>query len=147
MGPADPAVEGDEIRLAVPASPEHGRVARVMVGRLAVRHGLRARAVEDLRIATDESVIVLLGEPSGGPGTDPDLATLPGSAAEPDGTLTVRARLEPDRLAVDLWAPDAGEPSPDALERFRRLVVDLVDEVEVDSAARRVRFSRRRDRT
>jgi anti-sigma regulatory factor (Ser/Thr protein kinase) len=122
---------GDEIRLTLPARHDHGRLARVMVSRLAVRHGFRPREVEDLRIATDEAIIVLLGGWS-----TPDAAT---------GSLTVRTQLQGASFSVEVTAPGTEPPDADGLARFRELVQDLVDGMEVDTASRTVRF--RRDRS
>lgn len=123
----DPEADGDEIRLTLPARAEHGRIARVMVSRLAVRHGLRPREVEDLRIATDESVILLLGQP--------------GAEA---GSLTVRTRLVGPALHVELVASHAEDPDPDALARFTQLVTPLVDGLKVIRDGGTVRFHRAR---
>lgn len=101
-----------------------------MVSRLAVRHGFRPREVEDLRIATDEAIIVLLGGWS-----SPDAAT---------GSLTVRTHLEGPAFGVEVSAPGSDPPDADAVGRFHELVQDLVDAMEVDSARRTVRFSRTR---
>jgi hypothetical protein len=124
---ADSVIDGDEIRLTLPARPEHGRIARVMVSRLGVRHGFRPREVEDLRIAVDESVILLLGSPG---------AT--------GGTLTVRTRLDGPALHVELLASHAEEPDPEALERFTQLVTPLVDGLKVIRDGGTVRFHRAR---
>lgn len=125
--PADAERRGDEIRLTLPARADHGRIARVMVSRLGVRHGFRPREVEDLRIATDEAIILVLA----GDG-----------AAE--GSLTVRARLDGPTLVVDVAASHTEELDETAVARFEQLVGDLVDEVEVDGELGTVRFRRRR---
>lgn len=127
VSPIEVAPGGDEIRLSLPARADHGRIARVMVSRLGVRHGFRPREVEDLRIATDEAVILLLGAVGAG-----------------DGSLTVRTRLDGPSLSVEVVASHAEEPDAAALARFQELVADLVDETEVDAEAGIVRFSRRR---
>ena len=125
--PIDAAPGGDEIRLSLPARADHGRIARVMVSRLGVRHGFRPREVEDLRIATDEAIILLLG-----------------AVGASDGSLTVRTRLEGSSLAVEVVASHAEEPEAAALARFQELVADLVDDAELDADTGTVRFSRSR---
>ena len=127
MGTTEQRNDGDEIRLTLPARAEHGRIARVMVSRLAVRHGFRPREVEDLRIATDESVILLLGAP--------------GAQA---GALTVRSRFDGPDLQVELVASHAEEPDADALRRFTELVTPLVDGLKVIRDGGTVRFHRAR---
>ena len=50
----------DEVRLEVPAESTFARVVRIAVSALAVRRGFSVSVVEDLRIAVDESLILLL---------------------------------------------------------------------------------------
>lgn len=58
----------DEIRLAVPATPEFLRLARVTASGLASRLKFSYDEVEDLRLAIDELCFVLIGS-RGRPGT------------------------------------------------------------------------------
>lgn len=51
----------DEVRLAVPATPEFLRLARVTASGLASRMGFSYDEVEDLRLAIDELCFVLIG--------------------------------------------------------------------------------------
>ena len=51
----------DEVRLAVPATPEFLRLARVTASGLASRLGFTYDEVEDLRLAIDELCFVLIG--------------------------------------------------------------------------------------
>ena len=51
----------DEVRLAVPASPEFLRLARVTATGLASRLGFTFDEVEDLRLAIDELCYALIG--------------------------------------------------------------------------------------
>ena len=58
---------GDHIRLVLPAEPDYGRIARVAASSLALRLGFSFAEIEDLRLAVDEMVILLM-RPEGGPG-------------------------------------------------------------------------------
>ena len=51
----------DEVRLAVPATPEYLRLARVTATGLASRLGFTYDEVEDLRLAIDELCFALIG--------------------------------------------------------------------------------------
>lgn len=51
----------DEVRLAVPATPEFLRLARVTASGLASRLGFTFDEVEDLRLAIDELCFMLIG--------------------------------------------------------------------------------------
>ena len=119
----------DEIRLEVPAQPEYGRLARVTVAGLAVRLGFSHTAVEDLRLALDEALILLLD----------------GSGR--DGEIVLVYRLLDDAIEVDLTAQinkGVAPPSEAAIERFGRMVADLVDVALADPAHRSVRFRKAR---
>jgi hypothetical protein len=127
----DDVADGDEIVLRMPADARFARVARVAVSSLAVRLGFDVTVVEDLRIAVDEALIVLLrdddgdGDGDGGqpPGDEAVVMTL--RAGAPD--LVVELRLDPrpeGRVARDADA--------ERLSRFTelippRVVVHVVD--------------------
>ena len=118
----DPRVLGpDQIRLEMPADSRFARVARVAVSSLAVRLGFDVGVVEDLRIAVDEALVLLLRD-------------LPGATtALPDGppvtvVMTLTARV-PD-LQVELRLDPPPPPAPtadeltdeDPLSRFAELL-------------------------
>jgi len=122
-------VPDDQIRLVLPADPAYGRVARVAVQGLAGRLGLPARAVQDLRIAVDETLVLLL-RPEG-------------SAGEVTFTFTVT----PDRLVIDAeTTAGADQPWLDAgaRTRFEALVADTVDRHEVDDSGHHVHLEKAR---
>src|SRR3989442_11227361 len=60
--------DSTEVRLAVPATPEFLRLARLTVAGVASRMGFTYDEVEDLRIAIDELCFSLVGN-SGRPGS------------------------------------------------------------------------------
>jgi serine/threonine-protein kinase RsbW len=102
----------DHIRLALPADAEYGRIARIAAAGLALRMGFSYREIEDLRLAVDEAIILLLRQHSG------------------DGTLTVEFDPSPDQLVIDVrTAPRDGSPSDDeGRQRFATIVGDVIDE-------------------
>lgn len=128
-GPVDDdASAPDVIRLVLPAEPDYGRIARIAASSLALRLGLSFTEIEDLRIAVDETVILLL-RPEG------EL-----------GDITLEFTVEPHALTIDAvttagsaqhWF-DAG-----ALSRFDEIVRDTVDEHDVDEPARHVHLVKR----
>ncbi len=108
---------GDEIRLVLPADPQYGRVARVAVQGLGVRLGMWPRDVEDLRIAVDETLILLLHPEGGG------------------GQIAFRFRITDERLVIDATSSagrDQHWVDQGALARFEALVSDTVDVCMVD---------------
>lgn len=123
----NPPAAADEIRLAMPAQPEYGRLARVTVAGLALRLGFSHTEVEDLRLAVDEGLILLL------------------DGSGHDGEIEAVYRLLDDAIEVELTA-DLGRrvprPSEAAIDRFQTMVADLVDVAVADPAKRTVRFRR-----
>jgi serine/threonine-protein kinase RsbW len=121
MPPA--TVVGDEIRLVLPAEAEYGRIARITASSLALRLGFSFPDIEDLRIALDEMVILLLR---------------PEGAA---GSISITFTITEDRLAIDATTT-AGLDQPwvdeAALARFDQLVSELVDEHRIDDEGRHV---------
>lgn len=105
----------DEVKLAVPATPEFVRLARVTAAGLASRLGFTFEQVDDLRLAIDELCYALIG-PSGRP-----------------GTVQLRYLLRPDGIEVEgagHFHEDAGPPS--AVSELSGQILDaLVDEHEV----------------
>jgi hypothetical protein len=115
--------EHDEIRLVLPADPRYGRVARVAATGIGMRMGLDWPDIQDLGLALDETVILLL-RPEG-------------SAGEMTFTFTV----EPDQLVIDavstagtdqFWTDDA------AISRFEEILDTVIDVHTLDASGRHV---------
>jgi hypothetical protein len=90
-----------------------------------LRLGFSYREIEDLRLAVDEAVILLLRHD------------------HPDDTLTLVFDPSPERLIIDLYAPKATQPSaPDdeTLDRFMTIVADVVDDYAVDADLHHLRL-------
>lgn len=106
---------GDTIRLVLPAEPGYGRIARIAASSLALRLGLSFAAIEDLRLAIDEAVILLLR---------------PGTAGE----ITIEFGVARDRLTIDADTSSEGPATfePEAQARFEEIVGDTVDVVTID---------------
>lgn len=111
------ATAGDQIRLVLPAEPDYGRLARIAASSLALRLGLTFADIEDLRIAVDETVILLL-RPEGS-----------------RGDITLEFTIEPNALVIDA-STTAGDDQhwldAGARRRFDEIVQDTVDVHEVD---------------
>ncbi len=126
---ADDATASDEVRLAVPASPEFLRLARVTATGLASRLGFTFDDVEDLRLAIDEMCFTLIG-PKGRSGSIELVYRILDRALEVAGTIA----------ADELATPDLSEWSDQILNA-------LVDEHEVwgDGGRAGFRLLKRRD--
>jgi hypothetical protein len=124
----EPDERRDVIRLVLPAEPDYGRIARIAASSLALRMGLSFAEIEDLRIAVDETVILLL-RPEGD-----------------TGEITLELTVEPHALTIDATTTAGGTQSwtdAGALARFADIVGDTVDVHDVDEAARHVRLVKR----
>lgn len=121
-------VTDDHIRLSLPARHEYARIARIAVAALALRLGFDYREVEDLRLAVDEALILLL------------------AAERADGRVEVHYGTQPGvlefRATVDL-ADGAPPPADAARNRFAALVGELVDEWAIDDDGRVVTLAKR----
>lgn len=108
-----------EVRLEVPASPEFLRISRIMAAGVASRVGFTLDEVEDLRIAIDELCFSLVGP------------------RRREGTITLRYRLDGDRLEVEgagRFTDDLGnDPVVSALSE--QILAAVVDECVLSTGA------------
>lgn len=120
-------MNGDQLHLRLPADPAYVRVARAAAVGLGERLGMPWRDIEDLALAVDETLVLLL-RPGGTSGEVAITFTVA------DDALGVRTRLT------------AGQdpPAPGALERFLALVAPMVDAHEVGAGATEVVIQKRR---
>lgn len=114
----------DHIRLALPADAEYGRIARIAAAGLALRMGFSYREIEDLRLAVDEAIILLLRHEDG------------------ESTITIKFERSADQLAIDIQAAprDTNQTDDEGRARFATIVGDVIDEYEVDEPQRRIRM-------
>jgi serine/threonine-protein kinase RsbW len=113
------------VRLALPASPEYIRLARLVVAGLATRAGFSYDDVEDLRIAVDELCFLMVG-PTG-----------------LDGEVALTFTVRDDALEVNGRGRAAvGELSPFS----KRIVAAVTDwhEIQSDDGDVMFRFARSR---
>ncbi len=120
----------DEVRLEVPAESTFARVVRIAVSALAVRRGFDVSVVEDLRIAVDESLILLLRAVQPRPA---GAAPVTGSDG-PSLILTLSGGRDEMRIDLRLAPPPPVDDADadDALARFGELVPPRVVVEEVD---------------
>lgn len=128
--PAPVASSVSLVRLRVPADSRYARVVRVAVGAFAIQIGLRPEVVEDLRLAVDEALILLLATL----GADED-TTHVGLVVVLDqdptsGALAFAVGTDPE--------PEGVAAGADALARFHELIPAEVTVDGVDLAGGRV---------
>jgi serine/threonine-protein kinase RsbW len=124
-------LQGDEVRLTMPANPQLLRVARLTAAGLAGRLGFSFDEIEDVKIAVDELCFTLVG-----------------SKGRP-GTLSLRYVLDTDRLVIEgTGSLDGltGDPTPSELSS--QILAAVVDEHEISRDENGVRFRlvKRRER-
>lgn len=130
---ADAAAPDDEspveiIKLSLPATGPYGRIARMSGAALALRRGLSLAAVEDLRLAIDEALILLLDR------------------GDHTGSVDLEFGLEPNAISIELVPNfDDGPPDldSDSIERFVELAGPLLSTFEIDSSTGTLRMIKR----
>jgi len=123
--------DNTEVRLAVPATPEFLRLARLTVAGVASRMGFTYDEVEDLRIAIDELCFALVGTKGR------------------EGNIELRYSLDPDALVVEgLGTFTDALPVVPVLSSFSRQILSaVVDEHDVATGERGPTFRLRKRRT
>lgn len=129
--PEGPRLEpgAEVVFLNVPSLAAYGRLARVAASGLLIRHGFSYAELEDLRLAVDEAIILLLGR------------------ADHAGRIRVQFGFDDDGVyfeAVAEFDEDRHLWSEEATGRFRRLVTELVDDVALDADTGRVALRKHR---
>lgn len=119
--------DSDVIALTIPASIRFVRLARIGAASIARRRGLSVRAIDDLRLAIDETFGLILG--------DEDRAGSVDVTYEVDAhelVVVVRQQLDDGPLAVDA----------ERVVSFEVVIDDLVDRFEADPELGVVQFTK-----
>jgi len=119
--------ETDVISLTLPGAVRFVRLARIGVASLARRKGMSVRSIDDLRLAMDETFLLLLGE------------------QDHAGSVDVTFEVDEHELAVLVVQRLTNGPvlvSDEERVRFDVVLTDLVDRVEADVELGVVQFSK-----
>lgn len=124
-------VDGEEVRLTMPATPQLLRVARLTAAGLAGRLGFSFDEIEDVKIAVDELCFALVG------------------SRGRSGSLTVTYRLGDHELAIEgegVFSDGAGDSAPAPSELSAQILAAVVDDHELtrDGDTMRFRLLKRR---
>jgi hypothetical protein len=121
----------DLINLRLPADGRYSRVARVAVSAVAVRLALGPRVIEDLRIALDEALILLLRrvrrDDASSPDLDDDIPDLVIEFEASDDSIVIELTLDPPPEDAAGTPGDAHRDDLDALHRFEELLPPRVE--------------------
>lgn len=119
----------DEIRLILPADPGYGRVARVAAQGISHRLGMSWRDQQDLQIAVDETLVLLLRPEGAG------------------GEVRFLFTIEPDRLVIDASTTAGGGQhwiDQGARARFDQIVAPTVDVHVISEDGDRIHLEKKR---
>lgn len=122
------ASETDVISLTIPSSLRFVRLARIGVASLARRKGMSVRAIDDLRLAIDETFSLLLSD------------------SDHVGSMDVTFEIDPHELVVLVVQRIEGGAiavSDENIAHFNVVVADLVDRFDANSERGVVQFSKR----
>lgn len=114
--------ETSEIMLRVPARAPYARIVRVSAAALALRQGMGFGEIDDLRLAIDEAMIVLLD------GLDED----------DDTEIEVVFRVDDGCFELDAVRAGTAVVTEAAVHRFDAIASSLVDEHRIDAEPGRV---------
>ena len=118
-------VDGEEVRLTMPATPQLLRVARLTAAALASRLGFSFDEIEDVKIAVDELCFALVGSKGR------------------DGNLTLIYRLREQHLEIageGAFSSGDGEQAPTPSELSAQILAAVVDEHELSRDGDTMRF-------
>ena len=121
-------VGSDDVVLRVPARPPYARVVRVGAAALALRRGMSFGEIDDLRLAIDEAMIVLLDGIDDGIDDDTDDDTGAGPAID----LEIVFRISNGHFELEAVRSEDRAVSEAAIHRFDAIAGGLVDEYEID---------------
>ncbi len=112
----------DEVHLRVPARPEFGRLVRVGGAALGLRQGLSFTEIDELRLAIDEAVILLL------------------DGASDDDEIEAAFRFDGERLELEIRSEGATALSDSAVGRFDEICGPLIDAYDIEPAQAWIRM-------
>jgi hypothetical protein len=104
----------EEVLLRVPARPEFGRIVRVGGAALGLRQGLSFTEIDELRLAIDEAVILLLDQ------------------ASDDREIEAAFRFLGDHLELEMHTEATEQLSDAAIDRFDEICGPLIDDYDID---------------
>lgn len=118
--------DASEILLRVPARAPYARIVRVGAAALALRQGMGFGEIDDLRLAIDEAMILLLDGLGDDRGVD----------------IEVVFRVTDGRFELEATRNGGAAIGEAAAHRFGAIAGDLVDDFDIDAPQGRLRLSK-----
>ena len=106
----------DEVLLCIPAQPEYGRIVRVGAAALGLRQGMSFAEIDDLRLAIDEAMILLLD----------------GHQDDVEANIDIVFRSDEGKLELEASRSVDGELRDAAVQRFDAITSGLIDDYDLD---------------
>jgi len=106
--------------MQLPARPEFGRVIRVGGAAVALRQGFSFQEIDELRLAIDETIILLL------------------DGVAPQDNIVATFRFRPEHLELEVSTTNPGSYQGEAVARFSELTTPLLSRAEIDSDQGRI---------
>lgn len=110
------AADTDEILLRVPARADYARIVRISAAAVALRQGMTFAEIDDLRLAIDEAMIVLLDGNGAG-----------------DSDLRITYRVTAGQFELEAARDDGNPVNDSAVGRFDEIAATLVDDYDIDT--------------
>ena len=114
----------DDILLRVPARSPYARVVRVGAAALALRQGMGFGEIDDLRLAIDEAMIVLLD----------------GVGDNSSADINIVFRITEGRFELEASRSEGEDVSYAAVQRFDAIASNLVDDYDIDPTSGWIRI-------
>lgn len=118
--------DASEILLRVPARAPYARIVRVGAAALALRQGMGFGEIDDLRLAIDEAMILLLDGLGDDRGVD----------------IEVVFRVADGRFELEATRSGGAGIGEAAAHRFGAIAGDLVDDFDIDAPQGRLRLGK-----
>ncbi len=109
----------DEVLLRIPARPEYARIVRVGAASLGLRGGMSFGEIDDLRLAIDEAMILLLD----------------GVPIDSDVEVEIVFRATEGQLELEANRTFDDEFRDAAVHRFDAITSGLIDDYDLDPSA------------
>ncbi len=106
----------DEVLLCIPARPEYGRIVRVGAAALGLRQSMSFSEIDDLRLAIDEAMILLLD----------------GLTVDTETNIDIVFRVDDGHLELEAGRSTRSQLRDAAVQRFDSITSGLIDDYDVD---------------
>ncbi|MCQ3806963.1 MAG: hypothetical protein OXB92_10895 [Acidimicrobiaceae bacterium] len=127
---ASPTAE--RVFLRIPARRPYAQIVRTAAAALATRLGMSFVAIDDLGLAVDQAMVMLLDGLDGLDGSEPGLGAGGAASPQPDHGIDVVFRIAESRFEFEASRSITSRVSQQAVQLLNGSAADLVDELRID---------------